>query len=133
MPGLTDFLLYCAYNTQFKYKYLSSTKKTQLLGRLAIKAMEFYRSVYRNAIEGSDRFLVPKTIEEIAKGASKILSLGHQTGEGWFLTGEMVELIESGVRNIICMQPFACLPNHVTGKGMICLLYTSSLPVYPIR
>lgn len=119
MPGLTDFLLYCAYNTQFKYKYLSSTKKTQLLGRLAIKAMEFYRSVYRNAIEGSDRFLVPKTIEEIAKGASKILSLGHQTGEGWFLTGEMVELIESGVRNIICMQPFACLPNHVTGKGMI--------------
>jgi predicted nucleotide-binding protein (sugar kinase/HSP70/actin superfamily) len=45
--------------------------------------------------------------------------LGHQTGEGWFLTGEMVELIENGVKNIICMQPFACLPNHVTGKGMI--------------
>ena len=48
-----------------------------------------------------------------------ILSLGNQTGEGWFLTGEMVELIESGTKNIVCMQPFACLPNHVTGKGMI--------------
>ena len=47
------------------------------------------------------------------------MSLGHQTGEGWFLTGEMIELIEEGVENIICMQPFACLPNHVTGKGMM--------------
>ena len=47
------------------------------------------------------------------------MSLGNQTGEGWLLTGEMVELIESGVKNIICMQPFACLPNHVVGKGMI--------------
>ena len=51
--------------------------------------------------------------------ASPILSLGNQTGEGWFLTAEMIELIESGADNIICMQPFACLPNHVTGKGMI--------------
>jgi predicted nucleotide-binding protein (sugar kinase/HSP70/actin superfamily) len=48
-----------------------------------------------------------------------VISLGHQTGEGWFLTGEMVELIESGVNNIVCMQPFACLPNHVVGKGML--------------
>ena len=51
--------------------------------------------------------------------ASDILSIGNQSGEGWFLTGEMIELIESGTENIICMQPFACLPNHVTGKGMI--------------
>ena len=47
------------------------------------------------------------------------MSLGNQTGEGWLLTGEMVKLIESGIKNIICMQPFACLPNHVVGKGMI--------------
>ena len=51
--------------------------------------------------------------------ASKILSLGNCTGEGWFLTAEMLELIHSGAPNIVCMQPFACLPNHVTGKGMI--------------
>ena len=48
-----------------------------------------------------------------------ILSQGHHTGEGWFLTAEMVELILSGVPNIVCVQPFGCLPNHVTGKGMI--------------
>ena len=81
--------------------------------------MEFYRSNLRKALKNSKRFIVPKKIEEIAKGASSIVSLGHSTGEGWFLTGEMVELIQSGAKNIICMQPFACLPNHVTGKGMI--------------
>ena len=48
-----------------------------------------------------------------------MLSLGNSTGEGWFLTAEMIELIEQGAANIVCMQPFACLPNHVTGKGMI--------------
>ena len=51
--------------------------------------------------------------------ASDIVSLGNQTGEGWFLTGEMLELIENGAQNIICAQPFACLPNHVVGKGVI--------------
>ena len=51
--------------------------------------------------------------------ASDIVSLGNQTGEGWFLTGEMLELIHSGAGNIVCTQPFACLPNHVVGKGVI--------------
>ena len=119
MPGLMDFLLYCAFNTDYKYKYMSGSKRDQILGKAAIKGMELYRSVYRRAVEKTQKFMVPKPIEEIAKGASKVLSLGHHTGEGWFLTGEMVELIENGVKNIICMQPFACLPNHVTGKGMI--------------
>ncbi|MEQ8156001.1 MAG: hypothetical protein ABRQ25_14115, partial [Clostridiaceae bacterium] len=67
----------------------------------------------------SERFHPPVSIYKLGDMASEILSLGHQTGEGWFLTAEMMELIESGVNNIICMQPFACLPNHVTGKGMI--------------
>ena len=57
-------------------------------------------------------------IEEIAEKASEVVSLGNQCGEGWLLTGEMVELINHGVENIACLQPFACLPNHVTGKGM---------------
>ena len=58
-------------------------------------------------------------IEELAKLAEPICSLGNQTGEGWFLTGEMVELIKSGAPNIVCTQPFACLPNHIVGKGVI--------------
>jgi len=119
MPGLTDFLLYSAYGMDYKYKYLSGSKSAQLIGNMAIKLIEYYRKAYRKALSASYKFLAPKTIEEIAEGASSVVGLGHQTGEGWFLTGEMVELIQSGVRNIICMQPFACLPNHVTGKGMM--------------
>lgn len=119
MPGLIDFLLYTAYNNDYKYKYLSGKKKTRVLANAAITAIEFYRSTLRKALESSKRFNPPKPINQIAAGASSIVSLGNQTGEGWFLTGEMVELIESGVKNIICMQPFACLPNHVTGKGMM--------------
>ena len=65
------------------------------------------------------KFRAPVSIYELAKKAEKVLSLGNQAGEGWFLTAEMIELIESGVGNIVCVQPFACLPNHVTGKGML--------------
>ncbi|MBQ1395541.1 MAG: hypothetical protein IIY86_05185, partial [Lachnospiraceae bacterium] len=61
----------------------------------------------------------PNPISHLAKNASPIVSLGNQTGEGWFLTGEMLELIEEGVPNIVCTQPFGCLPNHVVGKGVI--------------
>ncbi|MCT8978454.1 2-hydroxyacyl-CoA dehydratase [Clostridium sp. CX1] len=119
MPALTDFLLYSAYDSDYKYKYLSGSKLSQILGNSAIAIIEFYRSTYKKALASSNRFYQQKSIKEIAKGASTVVDLGHMTGEGWFLTGEMVELIESGVKNIICMQPFACLPNHVTGKGMM--------------
>ncbi len=119
MPGLTDFLLYCLYYSDFKYKYLSGAKVAQIVGLGTIRLIELYRRVYREAIKKYDKFIMPQEIKDIADAAQKVLSLGHQTGEGWFLTGEMVELIQSGVKNIICMQPFGCLPNHVTGKGMI--------------
>lgn len=55
----------------------------------------------------------------MANKAKNLLSLANQCGEGWFLTAEMIELLESGINNILCLQPFACLPNHITGKGMI--------------
>lgn len=119
MPSLMDFMLYCAYNHEFNHKHLGRSKKSYLLGKLAITLMESYRSAYKHALKKSKRFDPPATIYEIAEGASTVLSLGHQTGEGWFLTGEMIELIHGGVKNIVCMQPFACLPNHVTGKGMM--------------
>jgi len=119
MPGLADFLLYCAYNQDYKYKYLSGRKSAQVFGKAAIRIIEQFRKPYREALAASKRFYEPETIESIARGAQTVLDLGHQAGEGWLLTGEMVELIRKGVKNIICMQPFACLPNHVTGKGMI--------------
>jgi predicted CoA-substrate-specific enzyme activase len=119
MPDLMDFLMYCAYDANFKYKYLAGTKKKQVLSNAAILGMEYYRREMKKALHKSKRFEPPKSIRQLAEGAKPVLSLGNQTGEGWFLTAEMVELIESGAKNIICMQPFACLPNHVTGKGMI--------------
>ena len=64
-------------------------------------------------------------ISHVAKLAKPFLSIGNQYGEGWFLAGEMIELIEMGVPNIVCIQPFACLPNHVVGKGVIRRLRTS--------
>ncbi|WP_041721454.1 acyl-CoA dehydratase activase-related protein [Alkaliphilus metalliredigens] len=119
MPDLIDFFLYSAYNQDFKQRYLAGSKKAKFIASTAIKAIEYYRRVMKVALKSSQRFEAPKSIEELAEDASKILSLGNQTGEGWFLTAEMIELIETGVPNIVCMQPFACLPNHVTGKGMI--------------
>lgn len=119
VPPLTDFLSYCGFNKDFNHKQLGETKLSQILGMGFVKIIDFYSKTYRDALKTSQRFSAPKSIFEIAKGASEIMSLGHQTGEGWFLTGEMIELIESGAENIICMQPFACLPNHVTGKGMM--------------
>ncbi|MDR2711365.1 MAG: acyl-CoA dehydratase activase-related protein, partial [Burkholderiales bacterium] len=119
MPGLMDFLLYCAYDYDFNHQFLSKSKLAALAGGLVIKAMEFYRRDMRKALAQSKRFESPHSIDELAFGAAPILSRGNQTGEGWFLTAEMVSLIEQGAPNIICMQPFACLPNHITGKGVI--------------
>jgi len=119
VPDLTDFFLYCAYDGIYRYKYLAGSLEGMLARRGVIAGVEHYRKEMKKALEHSKRFEAPHSIYELADNASKILSLGNQTGEGWFLTAEMIELIHSGVKNIVCMQPFACLPNHVTGKGMI--------------
>ncbi|KAA8674334.1 acyl-CoA dehydratase activase-related protein [Clostridium sp. MT-14] len=119
VPDLTDFLLYSAYDAKFKHRYLSGSYLSTIINEGAIKFIEYFRRYMRDALKNSKRFAPPSNIEQLAKDASQILSIGNQTGEGWFLTAEMIELIKSGVKNIVCMQPFACLPNHVTGKGMI--------------
>lgn len=119
MPGIMDFILYCAYDHDFSHKYLSKSLYAALAGKAAIIGMEFYRRHAKRLLKKSDRFSPPATIDELAFGAAPILSRGNQTGEGWFLTAEMIHLINDGVPNIVCMQPFACLPNHITGKGVM--------------
>ncbi|MCT4619355.1 MAG: 2-hydroxyacyl-CoA dehydratase [Marinisporobacter sp.] len=119
VPDLTDFLLYCAYDRKTQYEELCGSFLSMIFGNIAIKGIESYRKDMKKYLEKSKRFHPPKEITELAKSAKKHLSLCNQTGEGWFLTAEMIELIESGVENILCLQPFACLPNHITGKGMI--------------
>jgi predicted CoA-substrate-specific enzyme activase len=119
VPDLIDFFLYGMYSKEFNYNKLNGTYWTMITNKLAIVAIEFYRKTARKALHNSKRFEPPPRIEQTANKAQEILSLGNQCGEGWLLTGEMVELIDSGVENIVCLQPFACLPNHVTGKGIM--------------
>lgn len=116
---MVDFLLYGMYNKRFNYEHLNGTYKDMKINDLAIKAIEWMRKPMRKALHESVHFTEPAYIEETAAAASQITSIGNQCGEGWLLTGEMIELVHNGVENIVCLQPFACLPNHVTGKGMM--------------
>ena len=119
MPDLMDFLLYCFYNSNFKASHLGAKHSTAWLCNTAISLLEYFRKSARIALEKSVHFTPPTKIKYLASMASGFVSLGNQTGEGWFLTGEMLELIKGGTRNIVCVQPFGCLPNHIVGKGVI--------------
>ncbi|WP_419026116.1 acyl-CoA dehydratase activase-related protein [Emergencia sp.] len=116
---MLDFFLYGMYSKKFNYERLSGSYKQMWINKLGIIAVEWLRKPLRKALRESVHFDEPSYIEETAEAASKIISIGNQCGEGWLLTGEMVELIHNGVENVVCLQPFACLPNHVTGKGMM--------------
>ena len=134
IPDILTFFLYCAYDSTVAHNLLAGSLMERIQDQLFIKVVEFYQRHLRNALNKSKRFHAPLTIEELAKLATKHISLGHTTGEGWLLTAEMIELIRTDVNNIICMQPFGCLPNHITGKGMIrdlCRTYPSAniLPI----
>ena len=119
MPALYDFFLYTLKNNMINADLIGYNKKNKPISSLIITYMERIRKRINKYLKASRHFTPYHNIHEIAEGAKDILSLGNQTGEGWFLTGEMVSLIKEDVPNIICMQPFACLPNHVVGKGMI--------------
>ncbi len=119
VPDLIDFLLYCFYNNNFKKQYLGGSIKTAIISNFSIKLIEFLRKPIRKKLKKSKHFVEPAYITELAKQAKKYVSIGNQTGEGWFLTAEMLELIGEDVPNIICTQPFGCLPNHIVGKGVI--------------
>lgn len=119
VPDLLDFFLYCFYNSNFKAEKLGMKKATAYKANLGIKALEWFRAPAAKAFAQSKHFDPPAKITDLADMAKDIVSLGNQTGEGWFLTGEMLELIHNGTTNIVCTQPFACLPNHVVGKGVI--------------
>ena len=119
MPDLMDFLLYCFYNSNFKRDNLGGKSSTARLCNMGISLLEYFRRVARKELSASVHFNPPAKISDLADMAQDFVSLGNQTGEGWFLTGEMLELIHSGVNNIVCTQPFGCLPNHIVGKGVI--------------
>lgn len=119
VPDLIDFMCYCFYDQNFKYEYLGFKKSSALTANAGIAAINWLRSAAAEEFKKSRHFEPPADIEDLAKMASPIVSIGNQTGEGWFLTGEMMELIHGGTKNIVCTQPFGCLPNHIVGKGVI--------------
>lgn len=119
LPGLMDFCLYTIYNSVMDYK---------LYGRKAIKAVTssfIYKYIIqkqndiREIVRSSSNFHVPHNFEEGRQRASQVISLGVKMGEGWLLPAEIIGLVSHGVNNVICTQPFGCLPNHIAGKGMI--------------
>ncbi len=119
VPDLMDFLNYSFYNNQYRAEFLGTRRSSKTTSKIAVDAIRRIRKPALEALEQSKRFEAPMPIEEIAEQTKPFLSIGNQYGEGWFLTGEMIELIKQGVPNIVCIQPFGCLPNHVVGKGVI--------------
>ena len=118
MPDLLDFFLFQFYNDSIKYRLLDGRLKKLFKSKLYIWLIELVKKPMYAALKGT-KYGAPTPIAQMAKEASKVVSLGNLSGEGWFLTAEMLELMHSGVNNIVCVQPFACLPNHVTGKGVM--------------
>ena len=119
MPDFADFFLYMAYDSIVERQLFSGKLKDKMFGQMFISLVEFFRRPMRQALKKSRRFEAPYKIGDTARLAKKHVSLGNMAGEGWFLTGEMVKLIHEGVPNVVCLQPFGCLPNHITGKGVI--------------
>ena len=119
VPDIVGFMNYSLYNQLYKYDHLGAKASAKYFAEFAMGLIKWCEQPMQKALTASKRFDGIEAIKEVADDASKILSLGNQTGEGWFLTGEMIELLKSGVPNIICMQPFGCLPNHIVGKGMV--------------
>lgn len=119
VPDLVDFILYCFYNQIYKAEELGTSRKASLLARAGIRLIEWMRKDAAAAFERSVHFDAPVSVFTLVEYAKPIVSIGNETGEGWFLTAEMIELIEEGAPNIVCTQPFGCLPNHIVGKGVI--------------
>ena len=118
IPELMGFVKYCAYNNVIKEKILKKGKKLSIGSSVVLHIIDYYEKVVRESLKDT-RYRNTCNIYELAENVNGILSTGNQTGEGWFLTAEMVELIKDGINNIVCVQPFACLPNHIVGKSVI--------------
>ncbi len=119
VPGLTDFIIFKIYNRDVDVDLYGGKWAKQLLCRFLMGYMMKYQRAMIDAIKRSDRFRAPGDFDELHGYIKGYLGDGNKMGEGWLLTAEMLELIHTGVPNIVCTQPFGCLPNHIVGKGMI--------------
>ena len=119
LPGLLDFCLYCIYNSIIDHElYGRSAKSAMLMKGVYQFVLGKQRDIIKE-IEKQGMFRPPMPFDEVRKLSHKAIGQGVKMGEGWLLPAEMIELISEGVNNIVCTQPFGCLPNHIAGKGMV--------------
>ena len=119
VPGLIDFVLYCIYNFVLDYKLYGRGYWMAVAAKAAYKYLNGKKQNMIDLLQNDGRFEAPTPFDHTITLAEGYLGLGAKMGEGWLLTSEMIELIESGCKNIVCTQPFGCLPNHIVGKGMM--------------
>ena len=120
LPDFLGFIKFMASNKVISNRMLKNDNKKAMLNGAAIKLIDLFEKDTRKALANSKKGYLPTCdIWHLADNVKSVLSTGNQTGEGWFLTAEMLEYMENGIQNIVCVQPFACLPNHVVGKGVI--------------
>ncbi len=119
LPDIIDFVLYDLYDSVFQAQKLGGSLKTAAADFLRIQFVEWMRRSARKALKAFPRFGNMPRLSELRGMATQVVSLGNQAGEGWLLTADMINFIQNGVPNILCLQPFGCLPNHITGKGVV--------------
>ena len=120
LPDFMGFVKFMATHKITFNKLLNTNKTSSKIMKVAINLIDILEKDLKIALANSKKgYLPPCDIWHLESKVKDVLSIGNQTGEGWFLTAEMIEYIEHGIPNIVCVQPFACLPNHVVGKGVI--------------
>ena len=119
LPDLTDFFLYCIYDDVFQADALAGSRLKKWISLWLIRVVEKYRQPMRDSLKRFPRFGKMHTFAELKNSGENIVSLGNQFGEGWYLTADMALMLQNDIHNILCLQPFGCLPNHVTGKGVV--------------
>ncbi|MDR2612910.1 MAG: acyl-CoA dehydratase activase-related protein [Deltaproteobacteria bacterium] len=119
LPELADFFLYCFHDDVFRADAMGGGRLRKWLGLWFIRVMERYRRPMREALARHPRFGHLNRFAELRRAGEGLVSLGNQSGEGWYLAADMALMLEKGIGNILCLQPFGCLPNHVTGKGVV--------------
>lgn len=119
LPGLMGFMIFKVDNRLEDIKLYGGSKIKSWVVKFLINYLTKIETIYVDIIKQANKFTIPSTYAHIKALVKDIIGYGSKMGEGWFLTGEMLELIDSGYENIVCCQPFGCLPNHIVGKGMI--------------
>ena len=119
VPGVLGFFQYCFANMDTDYRYYGGSSLKHFAGGRLEKIAEGWEGWLIDALKPYPEFAAPVSFEKVKKLADRVIDRGVKMGEGWLLPGEAAELIEKGYSNIICTQPFGCLPNHIVGKGTI--------------